>query len=440
MALPIALVFDFYTAKPVFASIDEGVQAASYVLMDAGTGQVLMEKEMHAQCKPASITKVMTTLLALEKGGPSDSVHVSHAAVAANPSDGSSAGIMPGEVIALDELLYAVMLESANEAANAAAEFVSGTMEDFAVRMTQRAEELGAQSTHFANANGLNDDDHYTSAYDMALITREAIQLPRFLQIWGTYQHYMPATNLQPTQRILNNKNRMLPLGALPYPGILGGKTGYTNASGNTLVEAASRDGRTLICVLMQGASALANFHDAALLLDYGFEAFRTVTYEDETYEKPYSFLLHNDLSFDQVRVSFGPPSDNADGSASVVAAFSVPVDSRSLMYPDIGAVVLTRPAPPQSPAPDTGVADTVESASLSPLGRALSGLSRLAGLLPPWLTLLMKVVFGTFAALFILACIFRTRRWLRRRKRLARKKQLETRRRAYREQQSFWS
>ena len=412
--------------------------------MNADTGQILLEKNMHVPRKPASITKIMTAMLALETGGPDASVSVSNEAVAANPSDGSSAGLTPGEIIPLEEILYAVMLESANEAANAVAEYVSGSMEDFAVYMTRRAKELGAENTRFANANGLNHDDHYTSAYDMALITAEAIKNPRFLTIWGTYQHVMPPTNLQVSHRILNNKNRMLPQGAMPYEGILGGKTGFTTASGNTLVESASRDGRTLLCVLMQGLSAQANFQDAALLLDYGFDCFRPVAYEDDGYTEAFTFLLHNDLSLGQVAVTTGSPTLNPDGSISVDFTFKAPSGSADLMYSSIASATLTTPVPPQ-PVPMSGL-QADESAALIPLqpqsrfARALSGLSGLLCLLPGWLTGLIKAVLGLVAALFALACVFRTRRWYRRRKRRLRKQQMEIRRRTYREQQSFWS
>ncbi|MCL1805315.1 MAG: D-alanyl-D-alanine carboxypeptidase [Clostridiales bacterium] len=434
---------------PLRADIDGDIRAGSYVLMDADTGQVLLEREMHARRKPASITKIMTALLALEKGPADDPVTVSYAAVAANPRDGSSAGLMPGEVIPLDEILYAVMLESANEAANAVAEYVGGTMEEFARMMTERAAGLGAKNTHFANANGLNDDDHYTSVYDMALITREAIKEERFLTIWGAYQHFLEPTNLQAQRRILNNKNRMLAQGALPYKGLLGGKTGYTNASQNTLVEAARRDGRTLICVLMMGPGALANFQDAAMLLDYGFEEFRQVGYENEEYEVSYTFLLHNDLSYDDVRVTLGPPSVNGDGSKSAAVAIALPPSRGDLMYTDIASMVLTTPVPP--PEPEEGDAPLAPSVWeraplrwLAALFTAIAGvfgvILKLIDLLPGWLALIVKVILGAFAALFTAACFFRTRRWIRRRRRRLRRQRIEARRRAFNAEQSYWS
>ena len=421
-----------FPAAPTIAGVADTVRAESFILMDADTGQILLEREMHAQRKPASITKIMTTLLALEKGSPGDPVTVSAAAVSANAKDGSSAGLAPGEIIPLDEILYAVMLESANEAANAVAEFVSGTMEDFAVSMTSRAIELGAINTHFANANGLNDDGHYTSAYDMALITREAIKNPRFLMIWGTYQHFLSPTNLQAERRIFNNKNRMLPQGSMPYPGILGGKTGFTSASQNTLVEAARREDRTLICVLLQGPGALSNFQDAVLLFDYGFNEFQSVTYENDEYPASIPFLLHNSLSIDEIDVACAQPAENTDGSSSVAIRFTAPRDSEDLMYPHIAAPTLTIPAPPSAePDPSGRNADTEGEGNAE---------ANNFGFLPGWLLFVIRTILRLFAVLFVLACFFRTRRWIRRRKRLIMKRRTEARRKAYREQQSYWS
>ncbi|MCL2122026.1 MAG: D-alanyl-D-alanine carboxypeptidase [Clostridiales bacterium] len=436
MSIPSGFVWLFFffvvscfTAFPsgrAYGGIADDVRAVSFVLMDADTGQVLLERDMHAPLKPASITKIMTTMLALEKGPPDEPVMVSEAAVAANASDGSSAGLMPGEILPLEELLYAVMLESANEAANAAAEFVSGSMEAFAAYMTAQAKELGAENTQFVNANGLNDDLHYTSAYDMALITKAAIQNPRFLTIWGTYQSFIEPTNLQSVRRILNNKNRLLTRGSMPYDGILGGKTGFTSASLNTLVEAARRDGRTLVCVLMQGPSALANFQDAIHLLDYGFDAFLPYAYEDEEFEVSLPFLLHEELAFEEVAVDYGEPIENPDGSVSVQVELHVPPESANLMHTGIALTTLTS-APPPSPEE--------EPPSLYVVGLVSAFLDSLPG----WLALLLRVLFSLFAALFVLACVFRIRRLIRRRRRLRRRRQAEARRRAYREQ-SYWS
>lgn len=454
MARPLLLIavaiFALTQAGPALADIAYDLQAGAYILMDADTGQILLEKDMHAVHKPASITKIMTALLALEKGPAGDPVTVSATAVAANPGDGSSAGLMPGEIIPLDEILYAVMLESANEAANAVAEYVSGTMGEFAQLMTRRAKELGAENTNFANPSGLNDDNHYTSAYDMAMITREAVKNRRFQTIWSTYRHYLEPTNLQPERRILNNKNRMLTQGSMPYQGIMGGKTGYTVASLNTLVETARRDGRTLICVLLQGPGALSNYRDAARLLDYGFDQFRPIAYENEEFGTTFTYLLHNNLHADEVRIVCGQTVENEDGSTAAYVTIEAPENAGSLMYPAIAGFTLTSPAP--TPADDlvSGAGGGASSSKHAPV-RLLAGLFSLIAeffhwlmafidLLPRWLALIVKIILGLFAALCAAACFFRTRRWIRRRRRMIRKRRQEARRKAYREQQTYWS
>ena len=429
--------------------IGEEIRAESFVLMDADTGQVLLERDMRSHRKPASITKIMTALLAVETCLPTDPVTISEAAVRANPGDGSSAGLAPGEIVPLDELLYAVMLESANEAANAVAEHVSGTMEMFVKRMNERAAELGASDTHFANANGLDKDDHYVSALDMALITREAIKHRRFLDIWSAYQHTLEPTNLQAQKRILNNKNRLLPQSSMPYKGILGGKTGYTKASLNTLVEAAGRDGRTLICVLLQGPGAFANFADAAKLLDYGFNGFDSHTYVNQEYKAERAFLLHESVPFDDVGIELGEPTENEDGSHSVTVSINVPKERCDVMYPDIAAFTMTSEPPPPAPAPTPrfpGISKFYNLSASLPDGASAddntneSGINRMMGYLPGWLAFAIKAVFYALITLLALTVFFRTRRWIRRRRRRLRRKQMEDRMRIYRERQSFWN
>ncbi len=423
-------------AAPAREDIAGEIQAESFALMDADTGQTLLCRDMDTPRKPASITKIMTALLAIESCPPDDPVSVSEAAVAANPGDGSSVGLKPGEIAPLDELLYAVMLESANEAANAVAEHVSGTMERFALRMTERAIEIGARNTNFANANGLNNDDHYTSAYDMALITREAIKHQRFLDIWGSYQHRLAPTNLQSEERVFNNKNRLLRQSSMPYDGILGGKTGYTKASMNTLVEVARRDGRTLICVLLLGPSAMANFQDAVKLLDYGFNEFTKIVRADEEYETQYSFLLHDSLTLEDIDINQSPPVENEDGSHTVDVIISAPEEYKELMYPGVASFSMTSAPtpPPVAPEPERwfrGASDLVER--ISPFERAktpvrASSFFLMMSKLPVWLALSINILSSAMIALFVLAVIFRTRRRLRRKRRRQRRFLMEAR------------
>ena len=147
------------------------VSAQAAILMDANTGVILYSKNIHERLYPASTTKIMTALLAMEKGNLDDMVDFSHEAVFSVPADGSNMGMDEGESVSLEECLYGIMVASANEAANAAGEYISGSIDDFVSLMNERAQEIGCTDTHFTNPNGLHDDQHYTSAYDLALIS-----------------------------------------------------------------------------------------------------------------------------------------------------------------------------------------------------------------------------------------------------------------------------
>ncbi len=160
--------------------------------MDAETGQVLVEKAMHKHMYPASITKIATCLLAMERGNPSDIVTVTDEGVFAVPRNTTHIALTGGEQLTLEQLEYAMMVQSANDAANAIAIHLSGSVEAFAQLMNERAAQLGAQDTHFTNANGLPDDAHVTSAYDMALLTRQAMTHPEFASLAGTQSYEIP--------------------------------------------------------------------------------------------------------------------------------------------------------------------------------------------------------------------------------------------------------
>ena len=243
------------------------------VVMEAETGTVLYDKNMNQQAYPASITKIMTALLAIENCAMSEMVEFSHDAVFSIPRDSSHIAITPGEFLSVENCLYGLMLASANEVANALAEHVSGTTEEFAKLMNERAKELGATDTHFANANGLPDENHYTSCYDMAMISRAAVANESFTKIDSTTSYMIPPTNLQPEYRPVNSLHPLLINGYRHYDGCFGGKTGYTTVAGNTLVTFAERNGMTLICVVMKSDSTHI-YADSATLLDYGFENF----------------------------------------------------------------------------------------------------------------------------------------------------------------------
>ncbi len=243
------------------------VEATSFVLVEARTGQVLLARHPHLPRPPASTTKILTALLVLEHL-PLDRV-VEISARAAAQREGSSIGLEVGERRTVRELLYALLLKSANDAAVALAEAVDGTVERFVARMNRRATELGAGNTHFTNPHGLHHPAHLTTAYDLARITLAALRNPTFNEIVQT-PVYAYASAQGPLRLV--NGNKLLG----QYPGADGVKTGWTVESGRCLVASATRNGRRLVAVLLNAPSV---FRDAARLLDYGFAAFELRTF-----------------------------------------------------------------------------------------------------------------------------------------------------------------
>lgn len=250
-----------------------GAQAA--ILMDANTGVILYSKNIHERLYPASTTKIMTSLLAMELGNLDDIVEFSHEAVFSVPTDGSNMGMDEGESLTLEECLYGIMVASANEAANAAAEYISGSITEFVDLMNLRAREIGCTDTHFTNTNGLHDPDHYTSVYDLALISCHYFQNEMLCKISNTPRYHFEATATQPDDFIKKNKHLLIN-GEIPYDGILGGKTGFTSDSRQTLVTCAERNGMKLICVVFKEESP-DQFNDTVELLDYGFQNFQVL-------------------------------------------------------------------------------------------------------------------------------------------------------------------
>lgn len=242
------------------------VNARAAVLMEAKTGQVLWAKDQNRRLAPASTTKIMTALLALEKVPISKVVTVSENA---SKADGSSLWLEPGEKLTVEELLYGAMLNSGNDACVALAETVSGSEADFAKLMTARARKLGATATTFMNANGLPAAGHLTTAYDMALITRAALANPVFAAIAETKVKNIPWPGKDWDRRLINH-NKLL----WRYEGADGVKTGYTRESGHCLVASATRDGRQLIAVVLRSRDT---YGETSTLLDYGFKQYKLV-------------------------------------------------------------------------------------------------------------------------------------------------------------------
>ena len=250
-----------------------GAQAA--ILMDANTGIILYAKNINEKLYPASTTKIMTCLLAMENGNLDDMVTFSREAVFSVPRDGSNMGMDAGESITLEECLYGILVGSANEVANATAEHIGGSIDNFVDMMNTRAAELGCVNSHFANTNGLFDENHYTSAYDLALISAAFFQNELLCKISNTARYHFEATATQPDDFYLITKHKLVN-GEIQYEGIVGGKTGYTDISRQTLVSCAEQNGMKLICVILKEESP-AQFTDTVELFNYGFQNFQVL-------------------------------------------------------------------------------------------------------------------------------------------------------------------
>lgn len=269
------------------------ISAEGGIVIDADTGAVLYGKNIHVGYFPASITKILTALIIIENCNMDDIVTFSHNAVYNVESGSSNAGIDEGDQLTVRDALYAMMLRSANEAANGLAEHCAGSIEAFSAMMNAKAASLGCTESHFNNPSGLNDPDHYTSAYDMALIAKAAFSNPTFVEIDSTLYYDLPVTKKNPDGLRIYPGHRMLKKNMSQYyPGIIGGKTGYTSLAGNTLVTCAERDGMKLVAVILNGHQT--HYADTKALLDFGFQNFKSLKVSD--YDRTYS-SIENDMT-----------------------------------------------------------------------------------------------------------------------------------------------
>jgi D-alanyl-D-alanine carboxypeptidase (penicillin-binding protein 5/6) len=237
------------------------------ILMDAKTGKVLYEKNAHLRMEPASTTKIMTAILALEKGDLSDVV-----VTGKEPTlvDGTRIYLEEGEKLTLEQMLYAMLLNSANDAAVAIAEHIGGNVPSFVKMMNEKAREIGARDTTFVNPHGLTDEGHLTTAYDLALMARYAlVNFPEFRKIVATKTLNIPWQGKEWDRRLVN-LNKLL----WNYDGADGVKTGYTSSAGQTLVASATRNGWQLIAVVLKSRGRNI-WSDAESLLNYGFDNFQ---------------------------------------------------------------------------------------------------------------------------------------------------------------------
>lgn len=270
------------TENPVSA-VSPSIAGEAGIIMEVSTGTILYEKNMHDIHFPASITKIMTALLAIENCELDEMVTVPHEAVYMEDK-GTHIALEEGEQLTVEQCLYAVMLASANDAAYALAEHVGGTYDNFILMMNEKAKEIGCQNTNFTNPHGLPDENHVTSAYDMALITIEALQYEIFQTISGTSYYEIPPAKNQKDLICMYNHHKMIGKTQFQNKEVIAGKNGYTDAAGHTLVTCAKRDDMVIVCVVMKELGEFV-YPDTVELLNYGLDSFTMAEIrENKTY------------------------------------------------------------------------------------------------------------------------------------------------------------
>lgn len=342
-------------------AVEEPLVLASQaaVLLDADTGTVLYEKNMHQTLYPASITKLMTALLAVQQLEPEQVLTVSQTAVNAVPRSSSHISLLPGEQLTAEQALYAIGMESANDAANVLAEAVAGSMEAFAAQMNDTARALGATQTHFSNANGLPDSTHTTTAYDMALITAAAWKQEGLARYFNTVSYTLPATNLS-AARSFQNKDRLLAGGQYYYDGVQMAKTGWTSSAQGTFAAVVQRDGVTLVAVTLKSPLLEDKYKDTHKLLDYGFSRYSRVTVSGEQLAagqslgdftpvagQTFSYLIPSEMSAQDIRYTVELP-EGTDKRALRLTA-TVTATLQELRLPDVQLTLERPPAPRQA-------------------------------------------------------------------------------------------
>ena len=276
------------------------VSAESAILIDADTGAILYAKNIHQKEYPASTTKILTTLIASERCSMDEIVDFSYDAVHDIDPGSNHIAIDPGEQLTMEECLNAILIRSANEVSFAVAEHISGTTwQDFGPIMNERAKELGCVDSHFVNPNGLPNEDHYTSAYDLAMIGKAFFANEALCKMTMTHMLHILPSERQPDDIMEVNKMELIPGGKYAYPYLVGCKTGYTDVARSTLVSCAEKDGMKLICVVMKDENP-NYYEDTIALFDYGFSNFQKVNIsQTETkynIENAGSFYSGNDI------------------------------------------------------------------------------------------------------------------------------------------------
>ena len=276
-----------------FASDDLQLNVENYIVIEASTGKIVCEKNSDKILPPASTTKVMTAILTLENCNLNDIATVSRKAIYSVPTDYTHANLKEGEQLTINNLLNVLLIPSANDSAYVLAEHVAGSVDSFATMMNTKAQELGCKNTHFVNPSGIHDENHYSTAADLAIIARYAMQNEAFREIVSKQSYTLPATNKYPNaDRFFKNTNELIienksdSIDNYYYPYAIGIKTGYTSPAKDCLISAARKNDTEYICVIL-GAEKTANFLsarfiDAKKLFDYAFDNYKIHTINEK--------------------------------------------------------------------------------------------------------------------------------------------------------------
>ena len=284
------------------------------ILIENRTGKTLYEKNSEQKMYPASTTKILTAIIVLEKGNLQDKTTVSRSAIADMKSSYTSADLVEGEILTVQELLEVLLVRSANDASNVLAEYISGSIPEFVNLMNKKLQEIGCMNTHFVTTNGLHDDNHYTTAKDMATITRYCMRNATFRKIVAMQKCIIPATNKSEKRIYKNTNDLIINTSIYYYPGCIGVKTGFTSQAKNCLISACNKNNLQLIAVVF-GASLTENrksarYVDSKTLYDYAYKNYsftkiasansivKTIEVKGATQEtKNLNLLLQNDIN-----------------------------------------------------------------------------------------------------------------------------------------------
>lgn len=352
-------------ASPDWPS-DVSIEADAGIVMDARSGTILYGKNIHSKFSPASITKVLTSIIVLEHCSMDEMVTFSKNAVYNVEANSSSAGYDVGDQATVKDCLYALLLKSANEAANALAEHVAGNNDTFAEMMNEKAKELGCLDSHFTNPSGLNDDEHYVSAYDMALITKRAFEDETFSKIVSTPYYKLAPNKQNPNGQGISPGNKMIKKNWPDQyrPDVIGGKTGFTSVALNTLVICAKQEDTKLVTVILHSRGT--QYDDTKRLLDFGFRNFQSVKISD--YDATYSTMG------DDLKISGLPTSKKAILTVDPNSTVILP---KTADFSETKAVLdYTLP----DSAPDAAVARVQYTLNKHPIGQAYLILSDPSG------------------------------------------------------------